>query len=73
MLEPMLPLPELPPMSLSDPRDFTPEPEIIRDPWVALRDFRLCRVIRRARIERRARLPRKAGRAILDQDSCQGG
>jgi hypothetical protein len=69
----MLPTPDLPPISSSDPRDFTPEPEVIRDVYKALRDFRICRVIRRARGERRARLPGKAARVILDRESSQGG
>lgn len=56
----MLPCPDLPrhPQS-GDPRDFTPDPEYIRDPYEALAAFRLCRVIADARRKRAGnRLPR---------------
>lgn len=54
----MLDHPEIPPIPGSlDPRDYTPDPPALRDPWQALRRFRIREMVRRAKA---GKVPRNA-------------
>ncbi len=51
-----------------DPRDYTPEPQVLRDPWLVLRQVRLRAMVRRVRAARASRiiLPAIHWSVILD-------